>query len=687
MPITPAQAARAEQDQLGAARDPAPQIRLIAGPGTGKSAAIERRVVHILDGNANPRHVYVISFTRASCTELAGRIAAFCAGHPCAPVVGQIRVSTMHSLALRILRSAAVLNTLYPADPTVLDDWERSHVYDAELASFLACSPGRAAEIRMAHDAEWQTLDPHSIAQAAITNTERTRFDVFHATRRNLYCFVLPGEVIYECVTRIHQGAIRPDQLPRIEHLIVDEFQDLNACDQEFIRRLTNNGATLFVAGDDDQSIYSFRHANPVGIVRFNETYPAAVTHPLTACFRCAPAILTPAQNLIAYNPDRLSKQLVSLYRDAVPPVPGVMHVWSFRSARDEAAAIAQSCQRLINNGLAGEEDQIVILISDRRLQLGPITQELGNLGLQYDAPSSQRTCDEKAIRAAYSILRLVRDQANNAPDYMAHRDLLAQLHGIGVGTSKTIGDLCVQSNQNFRTLFYLDAVPHWLNRRPQNAVERVRSVIRQIRGWTLQDSIGERSGEIRQLLSSLIFAGSPQKAALLREWIAFAQVLPQEMFLEEVLYYLSADDDVTQRQILDSVNVRLGNADTDGESRQNRIRILTMHGAKGLSGKIVFIPSAEQGIMPKFRAIQAAGLLNEQRRLFYVSITRAKAACIISHAALHTGAEAFYIRQNPQVRLPRSQFLNEMRVVSVNRAEGLTANEAAQIMTDIRNL
>jgi DNA helicase II / ATP-dependent DNA helicase PcrA len=289
-------------------------------------------------------------------------------------VAAQIRVSTMHSLALRILRSAAVLATLYPSDPTVLDDWERSSVYDAELANALGCSPGRAAEVRVAHDAQWQTLNPQAIAQAAITNAERQGFNAFHATRRNLYCCVLPGEVIYECVLRMQQGAIQPNQLPSIDHLIVDEYQDLNACDQEFVHLLANNGATLFVAGDDDQCIYGFRHANPSGIVQFGATYPAATTHTLTACFRCTPAILMPANNLIAYNPNRLPKQLQSLYGNAVPPVQGTLHVWSFPSAQDETTAIARSCQQLINGGMAGQEDQIVILISNRRLQLGPIT-------------------------------------------------------------------------------------------------------------------------------------------------------------------------------------------------------------------------------------------------------------------------------------------------------------------------
>jgi superfamily I DNA/RNA helicase len=111
------------------------------------------------------------------------------------------------------------------------------------------------------------------------------------------------------------------------------------------------------------------------------------------------------------------------------------------------------------------------------------------------------------------------------------------------------------------------------------------------------------------------------------------------------------------------------------------------MHGAKGLSGRIVFIPSVEQGVMPSFRAIQAAGLLGEHRRLFYVSVTRAMAACIISHSSLYSGATAFRLRQQWSVRLPRSQFLNEMGIPSRNRTAGLTAAEATHVVTEVDNL
>ena len=256
MPITATQRAHADQAQSAAAGDAAPQVRLLAGPGTGKSSTIEKRVVDLLLGGATPQNIYVISFTVAASEELRTRIQAACAGLPCAAAAVSVPVSTMHSLSLRILVRARQLNS-YPSTPTMLDEWERSNVYDTELANVVGCTPTRAEEIRVAHDAAWQTLNPAYVAQAQITRAEQAAFNSFHATRTNLYSCVLPGEVISKCVSALQHGALQASQLPRIDHLIVDEFQDLNACDQEFVNLLSSHGAVLFVAGDDDQSILS----------------------------------------------------------------------------------------------------------------------------------------------------------------------------------------------------------------------------------------------------------------------------------------------------------------------------------------------------------------------------------------------------------------------------------------------
>jgi len=688
MPISAAQKAQAEQRQWDAAKDGAPQVRLVAGPGTGKSHTIEKRVADLLTNGAIPGNIYVISFTRATCAELTERIRAFCSTLPCANAATQVRVSTMHSLALRILRRGNLL-TSYPSTPIMLDDWEQTNVFDREFAGSLGCTQSRAAEIRLAHDAQWQTLNPQYVNQAQITPTEVQGFNAFHSARTNLYCCVLPGEVIYECVDALQQGALQPNLLPQIDHLIVDEFQDLNACDQEFVRLLSANNTVLFVAGDDDQSIYSFRHANPDGIVQFQTAYPASATHVLTDCFRCTPAVLGPASQLITYNLNRVAKNLTSLYGAATPPVHGRMMVWSFQTAQEEACAIAQSCQALINAGMAGREDEILILISNRRVQLDILAQEIGNLGLPYDPPrGASLTSEYEAIRAVYSILRIARDNSTGEEDYPAHRDLLEVLSGVGSATAKGVADVCISNNQNFRQLFYLPTCPTWLSGRCPSAVQRVMATVQAVRTWSMSDTLAPRSDDITTLLSSQVFTSGRNAANSLSIWNTLVGSLPVQMTLEELLQFLAADSESDQQAILDLVNQRIGGEQPQTQARvQKRIRILTMHGAKGLSGKVVIIPGAEQGLMPNFKALQATGLLIEQRRLFYVSVTRAMACCIVSHAAQHSGAQAMALTQSPIARLTRSQFLNEMDVKSVTRNNGLSKTEAAAIIAEIANL
>jgi len=632
--------------------------------------------------------VYVISFTRATCAELSDRIRDYCSTLPCANAATQVRVSTMHSLALRILRRANLL-TSYPSTPIMLDKWEQTNVYDREFAGTLGCTPSRAAEIRLAHDAQWQTLNPQHMNQAQITPAEVQGFNAFHSARTNLYCCVLPGEVIYKCVEALQQGALQADQLPIIEHLIVDEFQDLNACDQEFVRLLSMNNAVLFVAGDADQSIYSFRHANPNGIVQFQTSYPSSEMHVLTDCFRCTPAILGPASQLITYNQNRIPKNLTALYGAASPPVQGQMMVWSFQSAQEEARAIAQSCQELINAGMAGREDEILILISNRRVQLDILAQELGNLGLPYEPPPGATLTNEyEAVRAVYAVLRIARDNSTGEEDYPAHRDVLGVLSGVGHATAKAIADACITNNQNFRELFYLSQCPSWLSGRCPSAVQRVMAVVQVVSTWSMDDTLVSRSADISTILSSQIFTTGRNATTSLSIWNSLVSALPAQMTLEELLQFLSADNESDQLAILDQVNLRIGATQTpENGPVQKRIKILTMHGAKGLSGKVVFIPGAEQGIMPNFKALQATGLLIEQRRLFYVSVTRAMACCIASHASQHSGAQAMALTQRAVARLTRSQFLNEMGIPSVTRTSGLSNAEAAAIVSDVNNL
>jgi DNA helicase-2/ATP-dependent DNA helicase PcrA len=680
--------AAAEAQQWAAATDENPRVRLAAGPGTGKSKTIEKRVVWALQQGANPQRIYVISFTRATSHELQGRIRRFGeqAGH--AEAAAQVRVSTMHSLALTILRQAGLL-TEFPTDyPLVLDEWEQEQIHDSEFANYAKVKPARAEEIRIAHDAAWQTLSEDYIAQAKVTVEERRQFDAFHGTRTNLYCCVLPGELVYRCVRAIGNGTLTSERLPQVQHLVVDEFQDLNACDQTFVRLLAETGATLFIAGDDDQSIYLFRHANPQGIVRFPEDYPGSSSHILTHCFRCPPAILDAATALIRHNPNRVEKDLQSLLATAEPAVPGLLQVWSFATAEAEARAVANSCQALLAAGMKGREDTICILVANRGPLLDVLLRELGNLGLPFEAPAGKAITDEDGIRIVYCLLRILRDLRKRKQDYPAHRALLGLLHGVGPATAREVAQLCLENAHNFREIFYTEVLPGWLTGRSRAAVERVRALAQELAGWNLEDTLLDRGDALRDLLERVVGEGGTEHV---ENWTAVAGGWPAEITLAEIILFLEADSEAEQTHLLDQVRKRAGTrveaANAEPAPEQKRIRLLTMHGAKGLDGYVVFIPWMEQGVVPSRRALKATGLVMEQRRLFYVALTRAKAVCVVSHAIRHQGPLAFALAGRGRIDLPRSQFLNEMDVASVNREVGLSADEGARFVAEVEKL
>jgi superfamily I DNA/RNA helicase len=337
---------------------------------------------------------------------------------------------------------------------------------------------------------------------------------------------------------------------------------------------------------------------------------------------------------------------------------------------------------------MAGREDEILILLVNRRVQLDLIVQELANLGLPFQVSKGAALTEDDAIRAVFCILRIANDIATGAADYPAYRGLLGLLHGVGLTTARAIADACVANNQNFRGLFLLPRPPGWLAGRLGAAVQRIMTVCAIVAAWTTADTVAARTADVGTLLTSQVFHGGGQPTQQrLATWLALAGALPPQMTLDELLQFFHARTESDQEAILRAVVQRLGGHLQGPVATPKEIRVLTMHGAKGLSGSIVFIPSVEQGIIPSFRSLQAAGLVIEQRRLFYVSITRAKAACLISHAALHQGAPAFALSRQAAARLTRSQFLNEMVLPSANRVGGLTPAEAAAIVADANNL
>lgn len=675
MAITQNQIDQATIVQNAAAQDLTQAVRLVAGPGTGKSFVIEGRVSWLIQNqNISPDSIIALSFTRAAANDLRRRIYAkgLSVG---INNIDRVKVSTLHSLALYILRRTGNL-AQYATDPVILDDWELSEVFDNEFSQTLGVTPTRAGEIRRDHEAFWSTgiWNPANlpILNVPISQQERNSFNGHYSTRTQTYACVLPGEVIRTCVDAINGGHIDPVAELGVEHIIIDEVQDLNPCDFQFIDILIQRGVNVFISGDDDQSVYSFRYAFPRGIQDFTINYPFATNHVLNDCFRCSQNILNGALNVLNTFPDpnRILKNLTSVYTASNPVNNGVLDGKRFNAANQEINYIVNSCQALIQSGISAKD--IMILLGNKRALLNSIVQGLSNINIPFDANQRDDFKDSNHGRFLSSILRIM----ENNDDYVAHRVLLGTPRGIGPATVIAITNKVINNNLNYRNIFYNQLPNQVFTSREVTAITKAIANKNVAQAWDLNETLNQRAGDIDNLILTNF------RQAEVTDWRKQIAVLPVDMTLSELKEYIETDSEVIKSSILETINQRSQPQGAVANMNPlNKIRIMSFHSSKGLDSKIVFIPGLEEGIFPTQRVQQAPGLLLENARLFYVAVTRAKAACILSYSSRRT-------IQGISTNMGVSRFAQATGVVfGVPNENQLTPAQIALIQTSINDL
>ena len=562
----------------------------------------------------------------------------------------------------------------YPADPLVLDGWELTNVFDGEFGHANGLGKTRSEEIRREHEAFWSTgqwAPPNYIPpDPPITAAERTSFNAFHGPRTQTYSCVLPGEIVRECLMQIVAGNLDPVGLLHLQHLIVDEYQDLNPIDQQFVDELIARGVTTFVAGDDDQSIYSFRYGSPAGIQAFTQRYPAAAPHTLSDCFRSAHSITAAANALMVGYPsqNRIPKTLNSLYAGSLPPVAGVVHRWRFANAATEADSIAASCQSLIAAGVNPRE--ILILLSNQRELFATLRDSLNGSHVPFEPPRAETFIDSDTGRFVLAIIRLVCE----LHDHVAHRLILGLRPGIGIGTCSAIANAVIDNAISYWDVFHSPLPGGVFQGRSLTALNHARQVCAQIGAWQPTDTLQQRTVDIAGIIAGTFSAAEAQS---FQDYVA---ALPVAMMLQELRDWLWADNDEQQMVVLGAVFTRLNQAMPAAAVLPPRVRMMSMHGAKGLSSRIVFIPGLEEHIFPGPWRQPYPGLILEAARLLYVSITRARAACILNYASRRR-------IQGPIRPTAPSRFTTSLNGPFVARVQGLQQAEIQQITTDIANL
>ena len=615
-------------DQREAVCQVACHVCLLAGPGTGKTLTLSRRTLYLIKEHiVMPSQILALTFTRAAAHELRQRVADELGPDNKMPP----RISTLHSFALsQLLRNAPVV-TMVPRPLRIADDWEERNIIEEDIKRILNTDIRTVRHKFNQLSSDWQTL----VAEAEKWDLSYPDPQFLGAWRkhRETYGYMLRSELVYQLKKSLEQNPnFTLEQ--SYKQILVDEYQDLNRCDLAVVKALTGAGGQVFVTGDDDQSIYGFRFAHPQGIRMFEKDYHPCKLLQLEHCLRCDRSILNLSLFVANLDPQRIPKPL--------KPIPdageGEVHVLSFDNQDEEAQSVARICKYLIE--VVGYEPRDILLLirTDRH---GAFSAVLREALKKVNIPVASRAdvldpLDERDGREFLAIIRL----CVNPKDHLAWRTLLQiRQNGIGEETISGIYELAANKGLTFaEALWTIEDSPGCLPRRGTRLYQELEAISNVIHQFDVKTAEPE---ELPGLLSKVA-----------------EKTIQDEERRDEILVYvqriLESSEARTLEDLLSSMSASLG--DKEQEIDPGSVNILTMHKAKGLTADTVFLVGAEDEYIPGDQLGDEKE--GDERRLLYVSLTRARHAVYITYCGRRTGQQKWTGRNAGRLKRTLSRFL-----------------------------
>ncbi|OUJ01058.1 ATP-dependent helicase [Acetobacter cibinongensis] len=633
-------------------------LLVLAGAGTGKTRVLTTRFAHILlSGRAKPWQILTVTFTNKAAREMRERI-SFLLGEP----VEGLWLGTFHALCARMLRRHAEYVGLTHGF-TILDTDDQLRLLKQVMEPWRIDTKRWPAPGLMGVIQRWKD---RGLTPARVTDTEDSDFADGHA--RAIYtAYQTRLRELNACDfgdLMLHVAEIlrtRPDVLDQyhrlFRYILVDEYQDTNTIQYLWLRLLakrTGYPSNICCVGDDDQSIYSWRGAEVENILRFEKDFPGAQIVRLERNYRSTQHILGAAAGLIAHNDGRLGKTLRSGKDDASGEKVLVTGVWDSEA---EARAVCDSAASFHAKGQSLAEMAILVRAG---FQTRAFEERLVQTGLPYRIVGGVRFYERAEIRDAMAYMRIVHQPAD---DLAFERIINVPKRGVGPAALQKL-----------------------------HAAARARQVPLAAGTQALLDE-GGLKGKMAAQLGTLMNALSTTRDILTREGhvVAVEHLLEESGYLDmwrndrsieapgrlenlkELVRALS--DFGTLGEFLDHVALVMEHDENAGDAK---LSLMTLHGAKGLEFDTVFLPGWEEGVFPSQRTLDEGGLkgLEEERRLAYVGITRARKHALIFHA------DRRRIYANWQPSMP-SRFLDELPDEHIIRKENGAAPQQRLNMTD----
>ncbi|MBW8783981.1 MAG: UvrD-helicase domain-containing protein [Novosphingobium sp.] len=587
-------------------------VLMLAGAGTGKTAALTARLGHLIrTRRAWPSEILCVTFTNRAAREMRERV-----GQLIGPAVeGMPWLGTFHSIAAKMLRRHAELVGLQ-ANYTIIDTDDQLRLLKQLIqANDLDEKRWPARQLAGLID-RWKNrgLNPDeldAIENEAYANGRGQQFYRLYQERLKALNACDFGDLLLHMlnILRRERGVLEHYQ-QRFKYILVDEYQDTNQVQYLWLRLLAQAHRNLCVVGDDDQSIYSWRGAEVANILRFEKDFPGAKVIRLEQNYRSTPDILAAASGLITANTARLGKTLWT-DRNGGDKVR-VIGVWD---GPEEARRVGEEIERLAREG--APLDRVAILVR-AQFQTREFEDRFIQIGLNYRIVGGFRFYERAEIRDALAYLRLI---AQPADDLAFERIYNTPKRGLG---DKTLEKLHRHARARGLPLAAAAFEIADSDELPTRARTTLVALMRDFARWRELARTASPAELARTILDE-----SGYTAMLQAERGADAAGR-----LENLSELARAMEDYeTLGEFLEHVSLVM---DNDAADEVEKVTIMTMHAAKGLEFDNVFLPGWEEGVFPSQRALDEGGLsaLEEERRLAYVAITRARRRCTILHAA-----------------------------------------------------
>jgi ATP-dependent DNA helicase Rep len=623
-------------------------LLVLAGAGSGKTRVITEKIAHLVQhGHVGAQHVAAITFTNKAAREMRERVGRRLRGEQ----AEGLTISTFHSLGLRFLQVESARAGLRRGFS--IFDSDDSHGIVKDLAPPNSKKDAVDALRHLISKVKNEGLSPAQAKELANSAREHEAASVYARYQARLQAF---NAVDFDDLIRLplqlleEDAELAPAWRERIRYLLVDECQDTNGAQYRLLKHLAGPKGRLTCVGDDDQSIYAWRGANPENLDLLAQDYPQLKVVKLEQNYRCSGRILRCANQLIAKNPHAHPKQLWSQHGDGES-----VRVWQCRDDAHEAERVAAEIQYL-KQAKEIPWGEFAILFRGNH-QSRPLEKALQLLRVPYHLSGGTAFLERQEVKDALSWLRVL---ANPDDDAAFLRAITSPKREVGGTTLAKLAELAAQAHLPLSKAASRIDLLKQLTPRAAAGLDEFTRIVGKLRSASETLTSAELT---RQLIEQ-----SGQLAAIRAACKDNASFLRRKENLDELAGWFEAARGGGPGELAAQLAL-LGHADRGEPGDQ--VRLMSLHAAKGLEFRVVFIVGCEDGNLPHEQAVEE-GSLEEERRLFYVGITRARERLVLSHRAEMK-------RWGDTSHLLPSRFLDELPAGDLLRDGGDPERESAE--------